>query len=248
MKALKIIAIIVGLLVLIIVGVGVYFAYNTNRLIEAGVESLGSRYLGAPVSLGGVDFSWAEGRGTLSGLEIGNPEGYEGPFAFRLDTVTVVIDPAASTAETIVLKQVTMDGAQVAAEVKASGETNLQTLMSNLERETGGSDATEGAAEDDVEVIVDRLDFTGGLAHISAPILGQQTETKLPDLHLTDVGRKEGGVTAAEVVRQVLEPVTRAVLRDAAAKRLGVDEDAIKSRVGEEIERGLDRLRNLGHP
>lgn len=239
MKALKVIAIIVVLLVLVVVGVGVYVVYNTNRLVDAGIETVGSRYLGAPVVVDTVDVSLAEGRATLTGLEIGNPPGYEGAYAMRLATVSVTLDPIASDAQHLALKRVVIDGAELAAVVKGPGDTNFQALIDNLdEADRSASGADTGAST--MKLTIEALDFTGARTSVTAPLVGKRTDARIPDIHLKDVG--SGGANVAEVLRQVLTPIARSVLREAVERELG--EGMLRGKVDDTME----RLRALGHP
>ena len=240
MKALKVIAIIFALLVLLVVGIGVYVFYNTDRLVDSAVETLGTEYLGAPVKLGSVDLKFPEGRATLKDLEIGNPPGYEGPYAMHLDEVSVTLDPVASTRQHVALQQVTIDGAKLAAIVKGPGDSNFKALVDRLdqmEKSSKGSSSTNAAAA--VKLSIARLDFTGAQASITAPLLGKETSTTVPDVHLKDIGNDADGATVAEVLRQLLEPVTRSVLQKAAEQQLG---DSVKGKIDDAMER------LLGHP
>ena len=79
----KIVGAAIVVLLLIVVGIVVYVARNTNSIVKHAIESIGSQYLGAPVRVGSVDISLQDGRGTLKNLEIGNPPGYAGPYALR---------------------------------------------------------------------------------------------------------------------------------------------------------------------
>lgn len=239
MKALKVIAIIVVLLVLVVIGVGVYVVYNTNRLVDAGIETVGTRYLGAPVVVDAVDVSLSEGRATLTGLEIGNPPGYEGDYAMRLATVSVTLDPVASNAQHLALKRVAIDGAELAAVLNGPRDTNFQALIDNLDKADGGT-SDGGAGASTMKLTIEALDFTGAQTSIAAPLVGKQANARIPDIHLKDVG--SGGATVAEVLRQILTPIARSVLQEAAEQQLG--EGTLRGKVDE----AMERLRALGHP
>ena len=126
---MKVIGVAIGLVLLLVIGVFVYVAYNTNSIVKNAIETIGPQYLGAPVRVKDVDISLQDGRGTLTNLEVGNPPGYEGPYAVRVGTVSVTLDVAHSTSGLVVLKRVTIDGARVAAVAKSAKETNLRTLV-----------------------------------------------------------------------------------------------------------------------
>ena len=225
---MKTVGIIVGVLLIVVVGVVVYIAQNVNSLVEGAIEDLGSQALGTNVRVASVDISLTEGRGTIKGLEIANPKGYDGPYLMQLDEITVALNLAELSTETVVLDTVLIDGARIAAVVKGKDDSNLQTLMDNLD--AGSAAATEsetGGAE--TTIIIDQLDFTNAQATVDAVLLSEQIEINMPDIHLSGVGRKEGGATAAEVASQLIKPITEAVVREAITRGLG----------GEDLERSL---------
>ena len=76
----------------------------------------------------------------------------------------------------------------------------------------------------------------------------------IPDVHLTDIGRKSNGVTAAELAQQFLKPISDAATR--AAVEEGLELEGVKARAKQRVQeqirdkissglRGLtDRLRD----
>lgn len=236
---MKTVGIIVGVLLIVVVGVVVYIAQNVNSLVEGAIEDLGSQALGTTVRVASVDISLTEGRGTIKGLEIANPKGYDGPYLMQLDEITVALNLDELSTETVVLDTVLIDGARIAAIVKGKDDSNLQTLMDNLD--TGSSAAEADAGGTETTVIIDQLDFTNAQASVDVVLLDQHMEIDLPDIHLSGVGRKEGGATAGEVAGQLLKPITEAVVREVIKRGLG----------GEDLEGSLkdklfDKLKGFG--
>jgi hypothetical protein len=236
---MKTVGIIVGVLLIVVVGVVVYIAQNVNSLVEGAIEDLGSQALGTTVRVASVDISLTEGRGTIKGLEIANPKGYDGPYLMQLDEITVALNLDELSTETVVLDTVLIDGARIAAIVKGKDDSNLQTLMDNLDTGSSATEADAGGTE--TTVIIDQLDFTNAQASVDVVLLDQHMEIDLPDIHLSGVGRKEGGATAGEVAGQLLKPITEAVVREVIKRGLG----------GEDLEGSLkdklfDKLKGFG--
>jgi hypothetical protein len=235
----KVIGVAIVLLLLLVVGVFVYVSYNTDSIVKNAIESIGTQYLGAPVKVNEVEIALQEGRGTLKGLEIGNPPGYNGAYAMRFGTVSVEMDVAHSSAQLIVLKRVTIDGARAAAIANTPKDTNFRALSSNLPTSSSGSP---------VKLIVDKLDLTNTQAAVSSPLLTRALDVDVPDVHLTDIGRSTNGVDVGTVIAQVLAPITGAITRsitEAGMKGLGVDPGQINS---DAAQRMRDTLQSLGHP
>jgi hypothetical protein len=223
----------------VVVGVVVYIAQNVNSLVEGAIEDLGSQALGTTVRVASVDISLTEGRGTIKGLEIANPKGYDGPYLMQLDEITVALNLDELSTETVVLDTVLIDGARIAAIVKGKDDSNLQTLMDNLDTGSSATEADAGGTE--TTVIIDQLDFTNAQASVDVVLLDQHMEIDVPDIHLSGVGRKEGGATAGEVAGQLLKPITEAVVREVIKRGLG----------GEDLEGSLkdklfDKLKGFG--
>lgn len=246
---MKVIGWIIGIVALLLVAVGVYVVLNSGALLERAMESYGSRYLGAPVAVDEVTVSLAEGTSTINGLEVGNPSGFSGPPAFQLGSVSVTLDPQQTSSELIVLKSVTIDGAQVAALAKGS-ETNLKRLMDHLNAEIGASErAEETGVQSEVKLIIDRFAFTNAHASVASDLLGEAA-IDLPDVYLNDIGRQSGGATVGEVLKQVLQPIYQAVTREMV--RRGVDlegtrerlEEDLRERAGKKLGDTLDSLTN----
>jgi hypothetical protein len=236
---MKVIGVAIGLVLLLVIGVFVYVAYNTNSIVKNAIETIGPQYLDAPVRVKDVDISLQDGRGTLTNLEVGNPAGYEGPYAVRVGTVSVTLDVAHSTSGLVVLKRVTIDGARVAAIAKSAKETNLRTLSSNVPASKSSSP---------IKLIIDELDVTNTQAAVSSPLLSRALEVNVPDVHLKDIGRSTGGADVGTVINQVLAPITKAVTRslsEAGLQSLGVDPNQLKS---DAARRMNDALQSLGHP
>lgn len=236
---MKVIGVAIGLVLLLVIGVFVYVAYNTNSIVKNAIETIGPQYLDAPVRVKDVDISLQDGRGTLTNLEVGNPAGYEGPYAVRVGTVSVTLDVAHSTSGLVVLKRVTIDGARVAAIAKSAKETNLRTLSSNVPASKSSSP---------IKLIIDELDVTNTQAAVSSPLLSRALEVNVPDVHLKDIGRSTGGADVGTVINQVLAPITKAVTRslsEAGLQSLGVDPNQLKS---DATQRMNDALQSLGHP
>lgn len=234
---MRVVGIIVGVLLVIAIAVGIYIARNANSLIKNGIETLGSEYLGARVTVDDVDVSLTEGKGAIRGLEIANPAGFDGPYLMQLDQVAVQLNLDELSTTTIVLREVLIDGARIMAIIKGGG-SNLKTLMDHLEAKTGGpAEAAKEGAGGETKLIIDKLDFVDARADVEAVLLGKDYTVDVPDVHLTGIGRKQGGATAGEVLRQLLKPVMDGVLREAMKRGMGAEgvEAGLKQKLIEKL-------------
>lgn len=241
---MKALGIIVLLLVLIVAGVGGYLFLYSGDLIKRGVEEFGPDYLGADVSVESVNIDFAGGSGEILGLVVGNPEGFAGAHAMSLDRIGITLDVNNVSSELVVLKEILIDGASIAA-VAVGKKTNFQKLMENLETSAGSADSeasSSSTAEGETRFIVDRFSFTNANVSLDSDLLGEKDLT-IPPIRLTEVGRKTDGATAAELGQQLLKPITEAISRAAVSE--GLDLDGVKQNLLEKVRDkvpGVDKI------
>jgi hypothetical protein len=235
---MRVFGIAIALVLLLVIAVFVYVGSNTNSIVQNAIEVMGPEYLGAAVRLDAVDISLRDGRGTLTGLEIDNPPGFEGPYAMRVGTVSIKVDLAKSNSGLIVLNGVDIEDARVAAIVKSPNDTNIRTLATH----------TPASGSSPIKFVIDRLDLTGAQASVSSPLLTAAKEIDLPDVHLRNIGRSSGGVGAGEVIDQILAPIAKAVsqsLGETGIRSLLGDPNKAQSDAAQRLN---DTLHSLGHP
>ena len=167
---MKAIGWLIGVVLLLIVGLGVYLVMNTGDLIKTAVETLGPEYMGVDVKLGAADVSLTEGTGELRGLVVGNPNGFDGSHAFSLGRIKLALDPLEQSQELITLKTIEIDAADLALIAKGQ-KTNLQAIMANLESDAASEPAEESGAAVP-KIIIDSFSFTNARTSLDSDILG----------------------------------------------------------------------------
>jgi hypothetical protein len=236
MKALGWVA---GAVVLVLTAIVVYVLMNSAALLERAIERYGTRYLGVQVTVDEVEVALTEGGATVRGLQVDNPRGFSGPPAMRMAEIRIGLDMGATSSALLVLDAVAIDGAEVTALLRRQ-ESNLQQILDHLNAQIaahGRAEQTRVASE--VKLIIDRFDFTRATAAVESDVLGRAT-VDLPPVHLTGVGREQGGAAIGQVLRQLLEPIFRSVLSAAAAR--GVDLPGARRRADEQVDRALERF------
>lgn len=226
---------------LVLGGIIAYGVVNLGPIVKEAVEFAGPRLIGAPVRLDEARISLMDGEGELHGLFVGNPEGFQSPSALEADVVALAVDRSSFASDVVVIRSLTLRGPRLTYE--RSGRTsNLDALLANARRASGReSAARQGRAEDGGEpggaqkIIIDDLTVSGAtLALAVSGMEGSLATVPLPEVHLTGIGRAEGGVPPSEAVRAVLEALTRS-----AADAVG----AGASSAGEGLSRGLGAVR-----
>ncbi len=204
-----------AVILIVVIGAGIYLYSNLGDIIKAAVEEYGSDATQATVSLNGVDLDVTSGKAGLSGFVVGNPSGFETPSAFELGAIAVQIDPSSLDTDTIVIKSVAINAPKVTYELGGSG-SNIDAIQSNVDayakRFGGGGGGSSSSGGNEKKLVIERLTITGGEVNVSAAFLGGKTlGTPLPDITLTDIGKDSGGASPAEVIQQVIDSMTSGI-------------------------------------
>lgn len=204
-----------GLAALLAVALLVTFL-SLNSLVKRGVETIGPQLAKVDIRLGSVSLSPLSGRGRLSDLFVGNPEGYKTESAIRIGDIQVGVQLGSLLADTVVVNEVRIRAPEITFEGGLSGN-NLSKIMANLEAATGGNQGATPAATSSRKFQVQDLVIREGKIHLSVSGMGGKTATvPLPELHLTGIGTGGAGVSAAELTKQVMKELLAAVTKAAA--------------------------------
>ena len=82
---MKKLAILVGGLVIVLVAVVVIAFVSIDAIARAGIERGATFALGVPTTLGSANIGILSGEFTMSGLDVTNPEGFDGDYFLQLD-------------------------------------------------------------------------------------------------------------------------------------------------------------------
>lgn len=204
-------------MVVVLTGLLIFFLiFSMDSLITMAVEKFGSEALQAEVTLQKTDISARTGKGTLRGLKVGNPKGFETESAFELGEISVAVDVKTIPGDTVVIKEIVIGAPQITYEMGAGG-SNLDALQRNASAATGGggkgSDSKEPAAPGGKgkKMVIEKLVIQNGKINVSAVGLkGQKMTVDLPRVQLTNIGKDKGGATPAEVAKKLINAINAA--------------------------------------
>ncbi|EAR20973.1 AsmA family protein [Nitrococcus mobilis] len=248
----KIVLGLVGtLIVLVIIAVGLVLL-NINSSIKYAVEQYGPSVTGTPVNLNKVDVALLSGKAELHGLEIGNPEGFDSDYAFKLDDVKMHLIPESVTSDTILIEQILIGEANLNAEFKGTS-SNLQQILDNVKKSSEPATQPEPSTQEEQpaaeaepgeakKFIVKEFRFIGGTVTVSSDLAKMQRTAEIPAVEIHDIGNASGGVTAAELTEQLLRPVIEKALQKAQAEALEQGTEQMKKKAQEKLQ---DKLKNL---
>lgn len=217
-------------MVVVLTGVLIFFLiFSMDSLVTMAVEKYGSASLDADVTLDKTQISLKSGKGTLTGLKVGNPKGFETETAFQLGEISMTIDAKTITKGTVVIKEIIIAAPQITYELGPEG-SNLDALQRNATRKAGGGSAS-GAGDDAQPVnetkekgkklIIESLVIRDGKVNVSAVGLqGKKMSADLPAVRMANIGKKEGGATPSQVVKKLIDALNKAA--GGAVKDLGI--------------------------
>lgn len=224
---------------LLLVGGGVFFYLDS--IVKNGIEVVGSRTLGTAVTVDSVLVSPISGQGTISGLRVENPEGFDSQYAFELESVSVNLDVNSLFSEVVEIESITIMQPIITYETKITTD-NIRTLLANLpESEAAGSE--EETTEPSQQVVVRELHIRGSqlnfvTAVVSAPIT-------LADIEIRDIGAEGGSTSAANAIRVVLQELTRTIL-SSDLPTLDLLRESVEDRVQDGARRVEEAVEDLG--
>ena len=223
-RIIKIACIAVPALIIVVVLI-VFFALN--GIVKSAVEAVAPKVTGTPVTLERVRISALTGKGTISGLVIGNPEGFKTPHAFALGTVRVDIDLPSLMSDKIIIEEIYIDAPEVTYEMGLSG-SNIGKIQENVEAFAGPPSKEEDPEEDEAEgkkIQINHFVFKNAKIGLSAKLLqGSQLSVPLPSVELHDIGKESDGVSIAQAAKEVFTPLTKQITAVASAALTGAKE------------------------
>jgi hypothetical protein len=237
-KIILSLAVIVALVV--VVGLAVLF-FSLNSIVKKGVETVGPQVTKVSVTLGEAKISPFSGSGELSKFVVGNPEGYKSPSAMQFDDVKLAVSIGSLMSDTIVVNDVSVQGAQITLEGNLM-ENNLSKILDNVkgtnatptEPKPKNAPATSEGSKSSKKFVVKHLLIAGTKASldVTLPQLGHKTmSVTVPTIELHDIGTADNGVTVEQLVQTVMKPLieqaTKAASEAALGDIKGLDKDSL---------------------
>ena len=209
---------------------------NLNSIVASVIEDVGTEVMETEVKVSGLAITLKEGKVTIAGLTIANPDGYSRAKLIEMEGIEVALDIASLNQEVLVIKSIRIHNPRISFEVDADGGNNMQTLLDNM-----GSDSSADETVVDGEekrMIIDLLEFSGGHVKASSSAKpGEVTDINLPAINMSGIGRKKGGITAdvaaekiaKELIGEIISVAVKASINKAIKKEAQGLLDKLKS-------------------
>lgn len=194
-----------------LLGVYLGLTFFLGSIVKAGVNSFGPKLTQTRVELAGANIMPLSGKGTLSGLAVGNPKGWSEGNAFYLGKIQIDVAPLSLFGDHVVINEISIDGPEFLYETRIVA-SNIKDLLKNIEAFTGSTAETKSGQPIKFEVKKFRL--TGGVARLG--VGAAALPVPLPPVAMDDLGVKEGGISPDQLVGAVMKNVLSSIVSGTA--------------------------------
>lgn len=213
-KSKKIVLIAVGVILILVV----VLMLSLGQIIKTAVNTAGPKLAGVPVHLNSVVVNPLTGMVRIKGLVVGNPEGFNTPSAMELNDFKLNIKMSSLFSKAIVIEEILIDAPQITFE-KSLKSSNLSTLQANLAPKNAATPKPEAAPAPEKKkgaakkIIIEDFQLNGAKVNVTITALGGKKMTlPLPNIHMKDIGKNSGGANPAEVISEVFDSISKAVM------------------------------------
>lgn len=203
---------LVALVVIALAGGAIWLYVSLDFIVKRAVEGYGPDIVGAKVAVESVKLAPADGAGAIRGLVIGNPAGFRTEQSVAIGTIDVAIDPASIAKDVVHVRRIAVNAPVITYESRRGG-SNFDAIQRNVARRTGSDKSAASGRQ--VRLIVDQLVIRNARV-IYAPEIATRGATisfEIPDIHLADIGKRQGGVTPAELTNLVVQALVSRMAR-----------------------------------
>lgn len=182
--------------------------------IVNGAAAAGGAITGTKISVGKVGFNPFSGNLTVKQVQIGNPEGYSENNLFAVESIVVDLKMSSLSSDTIVIDNIEIQDPLIRYETQ-KGKSNFDTVMDRLnggkkeqpaeKKEASEKKAEKRQKEAGRKVVIKRFHLAGAKVVAASGLLnGKGITLPVPELTLTGIGEKSGGVTTLDVLNEII--------------------------------------------
>ena len=238
-KLLKIIVGIVIVLLVLLVVAGLIIGTHLGQIVKAGMETVGPKVTQTTLTVESVDVSLIGGSAGVKNLVLGNPEGFKALQSISVSNAAVSLVPSSVLSQKIVIRSIRVEAPEITFEGNPFGENNLKKIMDNVNSLTASVDQAStnapattpsGQAKPAKKLEVDDFVISGAKVHANLTgFVNQEITLPLPDIHFTDLGKGNDGITPADLIQKVLGEITTDTVKTLATYASNLGKDATKA-------------------
>lgn len=247
---LKIVYGILFVVIVLVIVVVVLVHIFGNQALKTGIEKAATKTLNVGVSVADVDLSIVGGRVGLQNLIINNPPGYQHDRLLELKSAKIEVDVWSLLSDTVKIKEIKLDGANVVLEQKGLSN-NIKDVMKSIPEKD-----KQPAEPSGKKLHVDNLEITNTTVNVKLLPISGKADTltlKLAPIKMTDIGGDNKLNTAAlsgkvllAIVKGIAEQGTGVLPKEmigslaSELKRIGDLTGTLIGEGGEILETGKD--------
>ena len=254
MKKLLVILLIV---LIVISGLFVFLKDNLDEIIREIIVTSISEATQTNVSLAQVKLNLKEGVGVLNNYQQGNPLGFQTKYAFRFDQAELDIDVGSILDDVVIIERVFINHANILYEFN-DGKTNFVELKKNIDKNLkkknsdkenkpiGEQDkiSSQSKTQQSKKIIIRSFEMINTEVEAAMPFASSQTlSVQLPTIKLSNIGAKENGLLADELMRVFVDSMEKDLKRAINFKNLVHDlEKDLKEQIDQEAEKAIKKI------
>jgi hypothetical protein len=242
---MKKILIVLGVIAVVAVVAIFVVGSNLGGIVKAAVETAGPKITQTTLTIESVSLSPSSGSGSIKGFVLGNPEGYKSPYAIKLGEAKLEVDAKSVLSDKIHIKSIVVTEPQITIEGGLT-DNNLKKIQANVESFAGLEKSTATASSGPQKKLqVDDFLLTGAKVDVKLSIFGGKGPTiPLPDIHLTNLGTGDAGITPGDLAKRVFGAVFESVFTQVKSVAMNVGKGAVDAakNVGEGAKGALDKV------
>ncbi len=256
-KLLKILGATVAIVIIAIICLVLFWLGPT---VKKTAETIGPKAIGAPLTIEKLSIFPLRGTVQLRGLFVGNPEGFSTESAVELQQFKVDVSIGSLLTDTIIVREILIEKPVFTYERKLKTD-NIAAIQNNIAAFTAKEEEAAPAEEPTEEkkpsdkpskkVIIERLVVKDGL--VKAKISALPTAPiPIPDIEKTDIGKKEGGASWSDAIREIISTLYEAItgvvgnIGEAATDAVKDAGGALKDAGDATLETATDTIKNIG--
>jgi hypothetical protein len=238
-----------GVLVGIVVVAGIILTSNLDGIVKAAIEEGGSKVTGTDVSVSSVSISLTDGKATIKGFTVANPEGYKTAHAIAFDEVTIDLDMERTSKDGLYITLAKVIGPKVSYESSGpGGVSNVDALQAIFEKNTGMERKSDGAnSSNDHEeegeapkIVIDKLVIED--TQVSVSVLSMDPfSVNFDGIEMNDIGKEDDGASAGDIIDAYMGRIVPAI----TSEIMKVNTEAITGIVTDLGSGGADSVKGL---
>ncbi len=249
---------VVLLIVLIVIsGLFVFLKDNLDEIVREIIVTSISEATQTNVSLTQVKLNLKEGVGVLNNYQQGNPVGFQTKYAFRFDQAELDIDVSSILDDVVIIERVFINHANILYEFN-DGKTNFVELKKNIDKNLkkknsdkenkpiGEQDkiSSQSKIQQSKKIIIRSFEMINTEVEAAMPFASSQTlSVQLPTIKLSNIGAKENGLLADELMRVFVDSMEKDLKRAINFKNLVHDlEKDLKEQIDQEAEKAIKKI------